>query len=267
MATNTPALLARLYPVAGATATRFNISNKAITSNLATITTSAVHGITQVGTLVTITGVDTTHDGIYAIHSIPTTSTFTYVSTTATQASTAVSPTGIAIFNTGASGVISGFTITNKVVQNNIATLTSSAAHGLAVNDMVAVTIGDTVYDGIQVQIIAVPTTTTFSYIVATTTSATTAVSQGSFGKLPVVYTVPASTSTIVTNIVVTNTSGSTASFTVCLDGVCLAFQQSLAANTTAYFDLKQFLATTKTVMAIASSSRVNVQISGMTVV
>jgi hypothetical protein len=267
MATNTPALLARLYPIQGATATRFSISNKAITSNLATITTSAVHGITQVGTVVTITGVDTTHDGTYVIHSIPTTSTFTYVSTTATQASTAVSPVGVAIFNTGASGISNGFTISNKVVQNGIATLTTSSAHNLVVNDMVAVTIGDTIYDGTQIQVIATPSTTTFSYIVSTTTAATTAVSQGAFGKLPAIYTVPASTSTIVTNVVVTNTSTTSTTFSVCLDGLCIAFQQTLAANSTAYFDLKQFLATTKTIMASASSSRVNVQISGMTVV
>lgn len=267
MATNTPALLARLNPTLGATPTQRFISNKAITTNLATITTSAVHGITQVGTLVIIQGVDTTHDGTYVIHSIPTTSTFTYVSTTATQASTAVSPVGTATFNTGASGVTNGFTISNKVVQNGIATLTTSAAHNLVVNDLVAVTIGDAIYDGTQIQVISTPSTTTFSYIVTTTTAATTAVSQGSFGRLPVIYTVPASTSTIVTNIVVANTSAAATTFTISLNGPCIAFQQTLAANSTAYFDLKQFLATTQTITASASSSRVNMQISGMTVV
>jgi len=267
MATNTPALLARLYPLLGATATRLNISNKAITSNLATITTSAVHGITQVGTLVTIQGVDSTHDGTYTIHSIPTTSTFTYVSTTATQASTAVSPTGIATFNTGASGVTVGGLVSNKVVQNNIATITTSAAHGLAVQDYVAVTIGDAIYDSTQISIIAIPTTTTFSYIVTTASAATTAVSQGSFAKMPTIYTVPASTSTIVTNALVTNTSASSATFSMCIDTFCIAFQQTIAANSTAYFDLKQFAGTTKTLNASSSSSRVNVQLSGMTVV
>jgi hypothetical protein len=267
MPTNTAALLARLYPVQGATATRFNISNKAITTNLATITTSALHGITQVGTLVTIQGVDTTHDGTYTIHSIPTTSTFTYVSTTATQASTAVSPVGIATFNTGASGVTNGFTITNKVVQNTVATLTSSAAHNLTVGDMVAVTIGDTIYDGTQILVIATPTTSTFSYFVTTTTAATTAVSQGSFCKLPVVYTVPASTNTIATNIVMTNASAAAATFSITIDRTALAWQQSIAANSSAYFDLKQDVDTTKTIVVASSSPRVACQISGMTVV
>jgi hypothetical protein len=267
MATNTPALLARLYPLLGGTPTRFTISNKEITTNLATITTSTVHGITQVGTIVTISGVDTTHDGTYVIYSIPTTSTFTYVSTTATQASTAVSPVGIATFNTGASGVTNGFTVTNKVVQNGIATLTTSSAHNLVAQDYVAVTIGDAIYDGPQFSVLATPSTTTFSYPVSTTTAATTAVSQGAFAKMPNIYTVPASTSTIVTNIVVVNTSTSAATFSMCLDTFCLAYQQTIGANSSAYFDLKQFLGTTKTINASASSSRVNVQISGMTVV
>jgi hypothetical protein len=267
MATNTPALLARYYPLLGATPTRFNVSNKAITSNLATITTSAVHGITQVGTLVTISGVDTTFDGTWVIHSIPTTSTFTFVSTTATVASAAVSPVGIATFNTGASGVTNGFTITNKVVQNGIATLTTSAAHNLVAQDYVAVTIGDAIYDGTQYTVLSTPSTTTFSYSVSTTTAATTAVSQGAFCRIPVAYTVPASTSTIATNIVVVNTSTSAATFSMCLDTFCLAYNQTIAASSSAYFDLKQFLGTAKTINASASSSRVNVQISGMTVV
>jgi hypothetical protein len=267
MATNTPALLARLYPLLGATPVRRNISNKAITSNLATITTSAVHGITQVGTLVTIQGVDSTFDGTWVIHSIPTTSTFTFVSTTATVASAAVSPVGLATFNSGVSGVTNGFTVTNKVVQNNIATLTTSAAHGLNPQDYVAVTIGDAIYDGTQISILAVPSTTTFSYAVSTASAASTAVSQGAYGKMPVIYTTPASTNTIVTNIVVVNTSSASATFSMCLDTYCLAFQQTIGANSSAYFDLKQDLDTTKTINASSSSSRVNVQISGMTVV
>jgi len=264
MPTNTAVLLARNYPLLGATPTRFNISNKALTSNLATITTSANHGITQVGTLVTISGVDSVFDGTYNIHSIPTTSTFTFVKTNANVTSAAVSPVGNAAFNTG---VTNGFLITNKVVQNGIATLTTSAAHGLAVQDYVSVTIGDTIYDSTQISILAVPTTTTFSYPVSTTTAGNTAVTQGSYGRMPVLYTVPTSTNTIVTNIVVVNTSTSSQTFSMCLDTFCLAFQQTIAASSTAYFDLKQDLDTTKTINASASSSRVNIQISGMTVV
>lgn len=267
MATNTPVVLTRNYPALGSTPTRFTITNKAITTNLATVTTGTLHGITQVGTIVTIQGVDSTFDGTWVIHSIPTTSTFTFVSTTATVASVAVSPVGIATFNTGASGVTNGFTITNKVVQNNIATLTTSSAHNLTVGDMVAVTIGDAIYDGLQIIVIGTPTTTTFSYIVTTASAATTAVSQGAFCLWPVAYTVPALTSTIATNIVITNASTSASTFSITLDRVALAWQQTIAANSSAYFDLKQDMDTTKRVTVATSSPRVACQISGMTIV
>jgi hypothetical protein len=263
MATNTPALLARYAPVLGTAPTRFSISNKAITTNLATITTSAAHGITQVGTIVTIQGVDATHDGTWAINSIPSGTTFTYVSTTATQASTAVSPVGTATFN---ATVASGQTVTNKVVQNYVATLTTTAAHGFSVGDMVYVTLGDTIYDGTQIQIIAVPSTTTFSYIVTTQTASTTSISQGAVGKYPAGYTVPASTTAIATNILVANKSSASQTYTICLDATCIAYQQTIAANATVAIDLKQTLATTKVIMGSASSPLVNLHISGMTV-
>lgn len=263
MATNTPALLARYAPILGTTSTRFFINNKAITTNLATITTSAAHGITQVGTIVTIQGVDSTHDGTWAINSIPSGTTFTYVSTTATQASTAVSPVGTATFNTS---VVSGFTVSNKVVQNYVATITTGSAHGFSVGDMLFVNIGDTIYDGTQIQIISVPSTTTFSYIVTTQTGATTAVTQGAVGKYGAGYTVPASTTAIVTNIIVANKSSASQTYTICLDALCIAYQQTIAANATVAIDLKQTLATTKLVMGSASSPLVNLHISGMTV-
>lgn len=261
MATNTPALLARYAPTLGTTNTRFYISNKAITTNLATITTSASHGITQVGTIVTIQGVDAIHDGTWAVNSIPTGTTFTYVSTTATQSSTAVSPVGTATFNTA---VTSGFAVTNKVVQNYVATLTT-AAHGFSVGDLIFVNIGDTIYDTAQAQIISVPSTTTFSYIVTTQTASTTAITQGAVGKYGAGYTT-SSTNTIVTNILVANKSSSSQTYTINLDTLPIAYQQTIAANATAAIDLKQAIATGKTIVGAASSPLVNLHISGMTV-
>ena len=80
-------------------------------------------------------------------------------------------------------------------------------------------------------------------------------------------YTVPASTTTIVTNIAVTNTAGASATFTVALDGVVLIPAASIAANSTAFFDLKQVLATTKTITGFASATTVNFHISGVELV
>jgi hypothetical protein len=67
------------------------ISNKALTSNIATLTTSTVHGFTA-GNSVTVVGVDSTFNGTYNIISVPTTTTFTYAKTASNVTSTAVTP-------------------------------------------------------------------------------------------------------------------------------------------------------------------------------
>lgn len=77
-------------------------------------------------------------------------------------------------------------------------------------------------------------------------------------------YTVPASTTTVVTNIVVTNSAASSATFTITLDGVDLFKTVALAANSTAMFDLKQVLATTKIIAGFASATTVQFHISGV---
>ena len=77
-------------------------------------------------------------------------------------------------------------------------------------------------------------------------------------------YTVPASTTTVVTNIVVTNSAASAATFTIQLDAVDLFKTVAIAANSTAMFDLKQVLATTKIIAGLASAITVSFHISGV---
>lgn len=81
-------------------------------------------------------------------------------------------------------------------------------------------------------------------------------------------YTVPnSSTLAIVTNIVATNTAASAATFTINIDGVALLSGVSLAANSSAFFDLKQVIpanATPKTISGSASAVTVNFHISGV---
>jgi hypothetical protein len=86
----------------------------------------------------------------------------------------------------------------------------------------------------------------------ATTTTTTT------------LYTVPASTTTIVTNIAVVNTSATSYTFTLSLDNVDIHTATTIAGNSTIYIDLKQVLATTKTIKGGASNTAVNFHISGM---
>jgi hypothetical protein len=73
-----------------------SITNKALTSNVATLTTSAVHGL-SIGMQIVVTGVDATFNGEYRITSVPTTTTFTYAKTATNVASTAVSPAGTGV--------------------------------------------------------------------------------------------------------------------------------------------------------------------------
>jgi hypothetical protein len=71
------------------------ISNKALTSNVATLTTSTTHGF-AVGDIVVVGSVDATFNGTYVVKAVPTTTTFTYDKTNANVTSAAVSPAGSA---------------------------------------------------------------------------------------------------------------------------------------------------------------------------
>ena len=73
-----------------------SITNKALTSNVATLTTSAAHGLC-IGMQIVITGVDATFNGEYRITAVPTTTTFTYAKTAADVPSAAVSPAGTGV--------------------------------------------------------------------------------------------------------------------------------------------------------------------------
>jgi hypothetical protein len=77
-----------------------SINNKARTTNVATLTTTAAHGL-AVGMTIVITGVDATFNGTYRITTVPTTTTFTYTTgTSGTVTSTAVSPVGTGVTDT-----------------------------------------------------------------------------------------------------------------------------------------------------------------------
>jgi hypothetical protein len=78
-------------PVTISTAT---VNNKALTDNVATLTTAAAHNF-LVGDRITVAGVDATFNGTYALTAV-TSTTFSYAKTNANITSAAVSPTGTA---------------------------------------------------------------------------------------------------------------------------------------------------------------------------
>jgi hypothetical protein len=70
-----------------------SVNNKALTSDVATLTTAAAHGL-AVDDSVWIEGVDATFNGQYTVTGVPTTTTFTYAKVNTNVASAAVSPVG-----------------------------------------------------------------------------------------------------------------------------------------------------------------------------
>jgi hypothetical protein len=86
-----------------------------------------------------------------------------------------------------------------------------------------------------------------------------------------VLYTVPASTTAVVSNIAITNTASTAATFTLAIGPaagqVALATTTAIAANATIFIDLKQVLTTTQTITGGASATTVNFHISGVQIV
>jgi hypothetical protein len=83
-----------------------------------------------------------------------------------------------------------------------------------------------------------------------------------------VLYTVPASTTTVVSSIAVTNTAGSAGTFTLGMgtagSNTSLHTTTAIGANATIYIDLKQVLVATNTITGLASATTINFHISGV---
>jgi hypothetical protein len=77
-------------------------------------------------------------------------------------------------------------------------------------------------------------------------------------------YTVPAATTAVISNIVIANTTGSAGTFTLALNGVSMATAVAVAANSITTIDLKQVLAATQTITGLASATTITYHISGV---
>ena len=114
------------------------IAGSSPVESLATLTTSGVHDLIE-GQEVEITDVDAAINGFRVIQSLPTSDSFTVViDGSYTIASTTV--TGLSTYNVVSRSIdTTSLDITYKSVSKNIATLTTSTAHGLAVGDYVSI--------------------------------------------------------------------------------------------------------------------------------
>jgi len=143
------------------------ITNKQVTSKVATLTTSANHGF-AIGDIVYIVNVGSPFNGTFNVTSVPTLTTFTYELDTANIGSTGASGTAdgwrpygygsLAVTNIDASSITTGvltgrtinlaggqitytdFTIVKKGYLSSIAQIETSTNHGLSVGDAITVT-------------------------------------------------------------------------------------------------------------------------------
>ncbi len=124
-----------------------SITNKALTSNVATLTTAAAHGL-SVGQTVSITNVDDTFNGTFVVLSVPTTTTFTYAKTFTDVTSAAVT---------------SSWTITKKALGGEVATITTSTNHTIQAEDYVTISGLDATFNGTYYVLDTTPTTFTYA--------------------------------------------------------------------------------------------------------
>lgn len=77
-------------------------------------------------------------------------------------------------------------------------------------------------------------------------------------------YTVPASTQTLVTTVIITNTASSAATYTISLGGVEIASGAGVAANDTTIIEFKTLMDAADTITASASATTVNFHVTGL---
>lgn len=77
-------------------------------------------------------------------------------------------------------------------------------------------------------------------------------------------YTTPVSTTTVVTNIVICNPTTAAVSASMTINAIDILGSVAIAANTSAFFDLKQVIPATQIIAGSASSTAVDFHISGV---
>jgi hypothetical protein len=134
-------------------ATVRDISIKALTANVATLTTSTPHGF-EVGEKVVIENVDSTFNGTYTITSLPSNTTFSYAKTAADLISTAV---------LNATVRAGSRKIKSRQLVGNTVTINTNSTHGVILGEQVTISGIDATFDGTYT-VTTVPSATSFTY-------------------------------------------------------------------------------------------------------
>ena len=107
-------------PLASGISTTVSVTNKELTSNVATLTTSVAHGL-GVGQVVTVSGVDATFNGTYTITVVGSTTTFSYAKTATNVTSAAA--TGTVTFTNNYRAIVAGREALAEALAQDISTV------------------------------------------------------------------------------------------------------------------------------------------------
>ncbi len=194
---------------AGSSRTALFVSNKALASNVATLTTNAVHGL-AVGDVVEVAGLGTPFDGTWVVTSVPTTTTLTYACTNANVTGVAVSPVAPMwrTHNLGGVAASNKLCVVATGSAYSLATITV-ASHTFVVGDWVRVNVGDSTIDGMR-QVWAVPSNTLVCFKIVPGAAVASAACGGAVAKMTGAWgwlygPVPAATAEVMSTIVVCN--------------------------------------------------------------
>ena len=78
------------------------------------------------------------------------------------------------------------------------------------------------------------------------------------------VYTVPSSTTTLITNIVVSNSDTTARTYSIFLNNVGLAVESIVPARDSVIIDAKQVMVATNTLSLVASNAAVSFHVTGL---
>lgn len=134
-------------------ATSRNITVKARSSNIATITTSSSHGLSATEQ-VTISGVDG-FNGTFTVTAILSSNSFSF-----NQTGSNLNPTAV----TDGKLIVNKRLVSKRKRQGNVATITTATAHGLFVGETVNIESVGTGYNGNGKIITSVPTSNSFTF-------------------------------------------------------------------------------------------------------
>lgn len=138
---------------------RLVASSRSITANVATITSATNHGL-AVGDRVYLNGAGGQIDGIQIVTAVPTNTTFSFATSSASASSLTLASAYFQTMKTGDTGV----KVTNVVRANNVLTVTTEAAHNVAENEFVMLSAGTTSASGLY-QVLDVSSSAAFRVV------------------------------------------------------------------------------------------------------